>query len=95
MDKDYLIQKWLARELTPEEEKLLEDWDRRKSAVTGGRRKKQKAILREERTVGLKELMFVMESDPYFNSVRMNTTLKSGFVGRGVSGEPRNVIREK
>jgi hypothetical protein len=51
--------------------------------------------LREEKTIGLKELMFVMESDPYFNSVRMSSTLKSGFLGRGIGGESRNIIREK
>lgn len=80
--------------LTAEEEKLLGDWDRRSSAVSAGKRKIEEARQRTERRVGVKELLFVMDSDPYFKSVRMQTSLKAGFLGRGVAGETRVLMRE-
>ncbi len=35
-----------------------------------------------------------MDTDPYFKSVRMQSTLKSGFLGRGAPGEKRIIFKE-
>ncbi len=83
-----------GEKLTGEEEKLLADWERRSASVSAGKRKVDEARQRSERRVGMKELMFVMDSDPYFKSVRMQTSIKAGFLGRGVVGETRALIRE-
>jgi hypothetical protein len=58
------------------------------------RNKTKQAKQRAERRVGMKELMFVIDSDPYFKSIRMQTSLKAGFLGRGVAGEVRVLLKE-
>ena len=83
-----------GQELTHGESKLLDDYDRRHASVTNGGKKRAAALQRAERRVGVKELMFVMDTDPYFKSVRMQATIKSGFLGRGVQGESRAFLRE-
>ena len=80
--------------LSPDEEHLLAEWDRRSAVVSRGRGRLDRVLGMPERTVGIKELLYVMETDPYFRSVSMTSALKSGFIGRGVVGESRVLIRE-
>lgn len=46
------------------------------------------------RKISLKDMIFVLESDPAFRSQRILACLKAGYLGRGIEGEKRERLRE-
>lgn len=74
--------------------RVVEDYDRRMGAIARGQERLQRGAA-SERHIGLRELLFVLDADPFFKNQRLLATLKSGFVGRGVVGEPKFLYTNK
>lgn len=78
-----------------EDTRTVEVYESRMHSVQRGKRLLDQGRGQAERHVGLRELLFVMDSHPFFRNQRMLATLKSGFVGRGVVGERKYVFANK